>query len=161
MIIWVTHSVINEGMYRVTNLQQCVWWLTLTSQSRVFIRWLCWWLWVWEEAADEGGGSASTIPHRVPKKAPILIGGSRSWQNATFASPSASISTIRWNMKESPIGQCVQCKCKSEILDIFLTVKRNNKILKTPDQYYCVIQPTLQNLNVSSCIMVLTISEGL
>ena len=26
MIIWVTHSVINEGMYRVTNLQQCVWW---------------------------------------------------------------------------------------------------------------------------------------
>ena len=32
-----------------------------------------------------------------------------------------------WNMKESRIGQYVQCKRKSEILDIFLTIKRNHK----------------------------------
>ena len=34
----LSDSVIDEGLYKVTNLQQCVWWLTLTST--VFILWL-------------------------------------------------------------------------------------------------------------------------
>ena len=51
----------------------------------------------WEEGGDEVGGSTSTIPHLDSQEVPDF---DRQWQeagwlqNATFHSPSASISTI-------------------------------------------------------------------
>ena len=51
----------------------------------------------WEEGGDEGGGSTSTIPHLDSQEGADF---DRQWQeagwlqNATFNSPSASISTI-------------------------------------------------------------------
>ena len=54
-----------------------------------------------EEGADEGGGSTSTIPHLASQEGADFDpgAGSRQLQNATFVSPSASISTIGRNME--------------------------------------------------------------
>ena len=66
-------------------------------------------------------------------------------------------------MKYEGESDWTMCTMQTQIRDLRYLSDNNKKpqILKTSDQYYCVIRITLQNLNVKSWLMVLTISEGL